>query len=143
MSGFKRVLAVAAATTSLVLAAPAGASTTRFDGDWNVHLDCPASADGHAEAYAYDFPVKVDGSFLAGEHGTRGQSGWLRLTGLINDDGTASLLAEGLTNLPSYALYNVQQATHYKHLVQATFGDDGHGKGQWITIRTCTFDFRR
>jgi hypothetical protein len=132
-------LAVAAAAA---FAQAAQADPSPFDGDWDVQLSCPPTQDGRAMAFSFEFAAKVKDGVLHGERGDAGQPGWMQLDGPINPDGTAALIAEGLTNLPSYALYGVQKGTHYKHPVQAKF-ERAHGTGSWTTIRTCTFAFDR
>ena len=139
--GFHRLATAAfvmAASSAVAMATPA----SPFDGSWTVTLTCPASTDGRALGYSYEFPVRVKDNILEGEHGTQGEPGWLKLSGPIQPDGSAALLAEGLTNLPNYALYSLKRGTPYKHAVTAKF-DPHHGSGSWITIRTCTFDFAR
>jgi hypothetical protein len=135
-----RGAAVAGLLSALATAAAAAASP--FDGAWSVSLSCPRSADGRAFAYSYQFSAQVKDGVLHGERGTAGEPGWLSLDGPIAADGSAALVAEGLTNIPSYALYNVHKGTPYKHAVQAQF-QAAHGTGSWTTIRTCTFDFER
>jgi hypothetical protein len=124
----------------LVCFSPASAGTSLFDGGWRVALSCPASADGRAMAYAYEFSAQVKDGVLHGERGSAGEPGWLQLDGSIAADGSASLVAEGLTNIPDYALYNVTRGTHFKRAVAAHF-DGARGTGSWTTIRTCTFTF--
>jgi hypothetical protein len=133
------------ALAALALAAVARAATAApspFDGRWNVVLSCPATTDGRAMAYSYQFPAEVKDGVLHGERGTAGEPGWLQLDGPIAADGSADLVAEGRTNIPGYALYNVQKGTPYKHAVKAQF-QAAHGTGSWTTVRTCTFAFDR
>ena len=120
--------------------APALAAPSPFDGPWSVTLSCPSSADGKALAFSYEFPAEVRDGTLHGERGKPDEPGWFRLDGPIGADGVADLIAEGRTNIPSYALYNVQKGTPYKRSVQARFERD-KGEGRWITVRTCTFSF--
>ena len=94
------------------------------------HLDLPSSADGRAAGFAFEFPARVTDGTLNGERGTSGEPGWMQLDGPIAPNGAANLVAEGLTNVPSYALYKVEKGTHFKHAVQAQFGAR-HGSGTW------------
>jgi hypothetical protein len=135
--------AVSVVVLSLLCAWPAFAQASPpFDGAWRVTLSCPASADGQALAYSYEFSAQVRDGVLHGERGAAGEPGWLQLDGPIAADGAASLVAEGLTNIPNYALYNVRRGTHFKRAVAAHF-DRGRGTGSWTTIRTCTFTFEK
>jgi hypothetical protein len=122
-------------------AAPA-AQPSPFDGAWNAVLACPNSADGRALAFSFAFDAVVKDGLLHGERGVAGEPGWLRLDGPIAADGSASLVAEGVTNIPRYTIDNVPKGTRYKHAVEARF-DQKHGAGSWITIRTCDFTFDR
>jgi hypothetical protein len=114
-------------------------NVARFNGAWDATLNCPKSPDG-AKAFSFEFDVQIKDGVLLGEHGTEGQPGWMRLGGPINDDGSASLIAEGITNLSEYAINHAQKGTPYKHAVSAQFGAK-HGTGKWITVRTCDFTF--
>jgi hypothetical protein len=126
----------------MAAAPPVAAAPSPFDGRWSVMLSCPATTDGKAMAYAYQFAAQVKDGVLHGERGTAGAPGWLQFDGPIAADGSAELVAQGLTNIPSYALYNVSKGTPYKHAVKAQF-QAGHGTGSWTTVRTCTFAFDR
>jgi hypothetical protein len=117
------------------------ADGTRFDGAWDATLSCPRSPDG-AKAYSFEFDVQVKNGLLHGERGTEGKPGWMRLDGPIKDDGSAALIAEGITNLSEYAINHAQKGTPYKHAVSAHF-EDKHGTGNWVTVRTCDFTFER
>jgi hypothetical protein len=115
------------------------ADTPRFDGAWDATLSCPKSPDG-AKAYSFEFDVLVKNGVLHGERGVEGKPGWMTLDGPIKEDGSAALLAEGITNFSEYAINHVQKGTPYKHAVSAQF-EDKHGRGNWITVRTCDFTF--
>lgn len=115
------------------------ADAARFDGAWDATLSCPKSPDG-AKAFSFEFDVAVKDGVLHGERGTEDEPGWMRLDGPIKPDGSAALIAEGITNISEYAINHAQKGTHYKHAVSAQF-EDTHGTGSWITIRTCDFKF--
>jgi hypothetical protein len=141
----------------LLVAAPAGAqdaversrpsqtalaeTSTLFEGAWMATLTCPASPDG-ALGFSYQFSGSVKDGVFHGERGTAHEPGWLQLDGKIEVDGSASMIAEGVTNIRGYAVANAAKGTPYKHAVTAKF-EAGTGHGSWITIRTCTFDFQK
>ncbi len=127
---------------AIAVSSPAGAAPSPFDGDWNVTLNCPPSPDGRAMAFSYEFRAQVKDGALLGERGDAGQPGWLKLSGPIRQDGSASLTAQGVTNLSAYALYNVAKGTPFKRAVSARF-EGAKGAGEWITLRTCTFAFEK
>jgi hypothetical protein len=127
---------------SPVASIAADGPASRFDGKWDVTLTCPRTDDGRTLGYSYEFFARVKDGLLQGERGIAGKPGWLSLTGPIRPDGSAALIAEGMTNLPAYALNALDQGTHFKHAVSAQF-EATRGSGSWITIRTCTFDFKK
>ena len=130
-----KVLAIMLVLPSAIFAS----DSKRFDGAWDATLSCPRSPDG-AKAYSFEFDVQVMNGVLHGERGTEGKPGWMTLDGPIKNDGSASLIAEGITNFSAYAVNHVQKGTPYKHVVSGQF-DDKHGKGNWVTVRTCDFTF--
>lgn len=118
-----------------------GADVVRFDGAWDATLACPRSPDG-ARSFSFEFDVEVRNGLLHGQRGTDGEPGWMKLDGPIKDDGSAALIAEGITNLSEYAINHAQKGTRYKRAVSAQFDGD-HGRGSWISTRTCEFKFER
>ena len=52
------------------------AAPPTFDGDWNVSLTCPATAEGRADGWNYWFTAVVKNGILHGEHGAPGEPGW-------------------------------------------------------------------
>ncbi len=115
--------------------APAAHAAGTFDGDWNVTLTCPKGADG-ASGYRYQFPVEIQQNVLHGEHGERDSRGWLALDGKLEPDGSATLVAQGLTASSPHA--NTQAP--YSYEVSAQF-DATSGSGSRTTSRKCDFVF--
>jgi hypothetical protein len=134
-------LRIVASTVFLCQFSLHAADKPRFDGVWDVTLTCPKSPDG-AKGFSFDFDAQVRNGVLHGERGTKGEPGWLQLDGPVKDDGSAALVAEGVTNIPGYAVNHVPRGTAYKHAVSAQF-DGKQGKGSWITVRTCDFTFEK
>lgn len=128
-------------TIALTLLAGTAGAASAFDGEWNVALNCSTSPDG-ALGYTFYFPARVTGGVLKGEHGTSGQPAWLSLEGRIGPDGSATLLARGLTNRPVYTMGRVSTGTPYFYHVNARF-DARHGTGQRVEGRECTYTFTR
>ena len=112
--------------------------TGRFDGNWNITLVCPT--DKTADGYTYHFPALVKNGLLHGEHGTTGNPGWLALDGTIQADGSATMNAKGITNIPRFAAYQVRTGTPYAYTVNAHF-DGSSGTGRRIELRACTLTF--
>jgi hypothetical protein len=121
--------------------AVAQAPTTAFDGTWLVIVSCSAASDG-ALGYTYRFPASVSDGVLHGEHKAKGLPGWLTIDGAIKPDGSAILLAQGLTGRPSYSVDRVQSLTPYAYHVTAHFGPT-QGTGTRIELRPCDLQFSK
>jgi len=107
-----------------------------FDGDWNVTLTCPKGAGG-ASGYRYQFPAQIQENVLHGEHGVRDAAGWLTLDGKLEPDGSATLIAQGLTSAPQG---RADRTTPYRYDVSAQF-DATTGSGSRTTTRKCDVVF--
>jgi hypothetical protein len=140
MGGRKLTLIVQGAVIcASVACGPAAHAAGTFDGDWNATLTCPKAPDG-AWGYTYQFPVEIQENVLHGEHGVRDAAGWLTLDGKIEPDGSATLVAQGLTNAPPYAVGHVDKKTPYTYEVAAQF-DAASGSGSRTTARKCDIVF--
>ena len=107
-----------------------------FDGDWNVTLTCPKVAGG-ASGYRYQFPAEIQENVLHGDHGMRDAAGWLTLDGKLEPDGSATLVAQGLTSSPPG---RADRQTPYTYEVSAQF-DATTGSGSRTTTRKCDVVF--
>ncbi|MCP3727667.1 hypothetical protein M3I53_31865 [Paraburkholderia sp. CNPSo 3272] len=136
MRAGKLMLAVRciAVCTGLAGTSAAHAAGT-FDGDWSVTLTCPQGA-GETPAYRYQFPVEIQQNVLHGEHGERDASGWLTLDGKLEPDGSATLVAQGLTASSRHT----NTRTPYSYEVSAQF-DATSGSGSRTTASKCDFVF--
>ncbi|MEM5404670.1 hypothetical protein [Paraburkholderia unamae] len=114
---------------------PAAHAAGTFDGDWNATLTCPKGA-GDTPGYRYQFPVEIQQNILHGEHGERDASGWLTLDGKLEPDGSATLVAQGLTATSPHA----GTRAPYSYEVSAQF-DATSGSGSRTTARKCDFVF--
>ena len=120
--------------------APPG-SAGRFDGMWNVTVDCAKHADG-AFGYTKEFVAQVKDGFLRGEYGTEGAAGWLLLQGDIQPDGNAKLAAKGLTGDPKFNVKSMQKGLPYGFDVQALF-EGSRGTGRRLQTRACDLTFAK
>ena len=68
----------------------------RFDGAWNVTVQCPAHQG--ASGYVIRLLAQVKEGALAAQQGGVGQAGSLTLGGKIQPDGKASIDARGVGN---------------------------------------------
>lgn len=138
--GVRDAAASAQATPVADTGMPASpSSVSRFDGPWNVTVDCPKHEDG-ALGYAIELVAQVKDGVLRGEHGTEGTAGWLRLQGTIEPDGNAKFDAKGLTGDPKYNVKSVQKAYPYDYQVVARF-EGARGTGRRLQLRACTLTF--
>jgi class 3 adenylate cyclase len=136
------VAAVAPAVMDKTARAPATAAAdgARYDGTWSVTVVC-APAEG-ASAYKLELVAQVKDNFLRGEQGADGKPGWLRLQGVIQPDGSATLDAQGLTGDPKYNLKGVAQGLPYAYVVAAHF-DANRGTGRRLELRACDLRFAK
>ncbi|WP_343671672.1 hypothetical protein [Paraburkholderia heleia] len=132
-------LTLAARCIALCAGFAAGISATHgagtFDGDWNVTLTCPKGATG-TSGYRYQFPAEIQQNILHGEHGERDAGGWLMLDGKLEPDGSATLVAQGLSDASPHA----NTRSTYSYEVSAQF-DASSGSGSRTTARKCDFVF--
>ena len=120
---------------------PTGSPDARFDGPWNVDLSCMNSSDG-ALGYTYQFTVHVSNGMLHGERGAPGSSGYIKLDGPIQSDGSAMLVAEGLTGKPVHTVGHVPELSPFRYHVNAHFAG-GSGSGNRVEARVCTLGFSK
>jgi len=119
----------------------AKAATTRFDGTWEVALDCPDFVEGgRVKGYAFRFPAAVKDGKLRAQRLAEDAPGSLRLEGTIGADGQAELNARGRTAGAEYTLKGVQSGTPYSYGVAARF-EAARGTGLRTEGRPCTFTF--
>lgn len=102
-------------------AAPSRAS--RFDGAWEVTIDCPAADTSAAKGYRSRFPATVRDGVLVGQHLEEGAPGSLRLEGVIPSDGQARLTGRGRTAGAEYSVKHVEPGTPFSYGVAARFED--------------------
>ncbi|MBV9997533.1 MAG: hypothetical protein JO015_00310 [Verrucomicrobia bacterium] len=140
---FASVIFMAFAVSSIPLAPQARAASSTFDGPWAVTLYTPEYKDPTgvvARAYTFQFPAQVKDGVLHGEHGTRGQPAWLALDGKIQQNGSATLHARGITGREEYNLGHVKTGRPYEYDVNAHFaGREGSGRRVGGRIGNFTF----
>ncbi len=127
------------------LAGPAGKppalDPARFDGAWNVTIQCPAH--NAAAGYTMRLLAEVKDGALNAQHGVPGQPDSLTLTGTISADGTASIAARGKTGDPKFSLHRESPGFPYAYPASARF-EGSRGSGNRIdTLRPCSLTFVR
>ena len=112
----------------------------RFDGAWNVTVQCPAH--GSASAYTRRLLAQVKDGALAAQLGDVGQPGFLTLSGKIQPDGKASIDARGMVGDPRNAVNRLSQGAAYAYRVDAVFeGARGVGNRTDDAARPCSLTF--
>jgi len=111
-------------------AAPAAPAMSVFDGRWSVVQECPA-ANGMG-GYIHPLNMTVTGAAVRAQWGTAGRPDSWTITGQIMADGSATLVANGLTdkNVP------------FTYSFPARF-DANTGMGTRTVGRPCNFTFAR
>jgi len=119
-------------------AKPPALDPARFDGTWNVTVECPAH--NSAAGYTLRFPAEVKDGVLHGQHGVIGQPSSLTLTGKISTDGNASITARGTTGDPKFTANQQSTGTPYGYRANARF-EGSRGSGNRTKIRPCSLTF--
>jgi hypothetical protein len=112
-----------------------------FDGTWSVTQDCPPAPDG-ARSYKFLFDATVQDGQLIGQYGTRDKPSSQTLSGRISRDGSARLMARGLSGKAENTLGFSQSGSAFSFPVTAQF-DSRQGVGQRTAGRICNFSFVR
>ena len=111
----------------------------RFDGAWNVTVQCPAH--GTATGYTVRLLAQVKDGALAAQQGSVGQPGSLALSGKIQPDGKASIDARGMVGDPRTAGNRLSQGAAYAYRIDAMF-EGARGVGNRMDdIRPCSLTF--
>lgn len=119
------------------------AAQESFDGKWRGVITCaPHAEDGGARGYSYGFPVQVKNGVLHAERKAEDAPGSLRIDGPIQPDGTAELIAKGLTGHPDNAVGHHAPATPYTYRIKARF-EGSRGVGTRLDARKCDFTFTK
>jgi hypothetical protein len=129
-------LIVLLATVSL-LHAPAQAAS--FDGNWSVTQECEP-APGGERGFKLEYAAQVKDGVLVGQYGTRDKPSSLTLTGRVQPDGTAKLMASGLTGKSDLTVGFGQPGEKFSYPVSARF-EATRGTGLRTKGRTCRFTF--
>ncbi len=138
----RRADRAAAVALWVAVVAPAGAASSRFDGAWEVAIDCPDRSEAtNAKGYDYRFPATVKDGVLSGNR-NGDEPGSLTIEGPIAADGSALLQARGRTGDPTYAVGRPAKGSAYRYRIQAQFDGD-RGTGERLEQRVCHFTFVR
>ena len=132
----------AASALAIVTSSAAHAQDKRaFDGTWLVLFSCIAAPDG-AAGYTLKYLASVQDGLLHGENGVRGREGSLSLDGPIMPDGSAVLLATGLTADSRYNVGRAPPMSAVNYHIQARF-QATRGTGKRMELRSCEAVFTK
>lgn len=117
-----------------------------FDGPWNTTVTCDAA--GGTRGYTWSFVSTVSSSVLHGEHGRQAEPPYLAIDGKIGKDGSAKLIASGITGAAEYTHGPFKaEGAQYSYDVKAKFTDkEGKGErstGLGIIGRPCHYEFQK
>jgi hypothetical protein len=122
-------------------ARPPALDPARFDGTWNVTVQCPPHKDG--AGYSMRFLVQIKDGVLAGQHGVAGQPGSLALSGKIEPDGNAHINARGVTADPKFTLNRLNPGSAYSYRVVDARFETSRGSGKRVEPRPCNLTFEK
>jgi hypothetical protein len=134
-------IALAAVVLGFASLGASAQDSRSFDGNWAVTMACGPTPDG-ARGYSWNFWAQVANGSFRGVYGTEGRPPWLRLEGPIAPYGTATLIAQGQSNNPDYAVGHVRAGTPLSYRVQAQF-TGSQGNGRRLDNRPCDLTFVR
>lgn len=129
----------------LATGAGSAAAQATFDGTWQATVVCSdhQSASGIvAKGYTLVLDVTVRQGWLDGQLGKPGSANSLRLSGAIQPDGQANLVAEGFTGNPQYSIDRVPASSRYSYTLKTLF-EARRGSGQRVEGRPCEAVFVR
>jgi hypothetical protein len=111
----------------------------RFDGAWNVTVQCPAH--GSAAGYTKRLLAQVKDGVLAAQQGNVGQPNSLTLSGQIQPDGKASIDARGMVGDPRNTVNRLSQGATFAYRADAVF-EGARGVGNRTDdVRPCSLTF--
>jgi hypothetical protein len=122
-----------------VLLSMTSSHAASFDGTWSVLQVCDATTEG-ARGYTWRYDANVTDGHLVGQYRTKGQSPSLTLEGKIQPDGTASLVAKGISGDSDHNIKFAQPQSPILFRVTAKF-EAAAGTGAREGIRSCKFTF--
>ena len=130
-----------AVASILAFAGWSSAEAASFDGTWSVLQVCDSTQEG-ARGYTWRYDATVKDGHLVGHYRNKGQSPSLTLEGQINPDGTATLVAEGISADSEHNIKFAPPQTPISFRVAAKF-EAAAGAGSRLGVRSCKFTFKK
>ena len=126
---------------SFVLPPLASLHAASFDGKWSVLQVCD-STNERTPGYTWRYGATVKHGRLVGQYRSKGQRPSLTLEGQVNSDGSASLVAEGLSAASESDLGFESPQGRFSFRVNAKF-ETMAGIGRRVGVRGCRFIFSK
>jgi uncharacterized caspase-like protein len=121
-------------------AKPPALDVARFDGLWNVTVECPPH--NAAAGYVMQLQAEVKNGLLQGQAGVVGQPSSLVLSGKIEPDGSGLISAQGRVGDPKHTANRLSAGTPYAYKARAQF-ESSRGVANRIEVRPCTLTFAK
>jgi hypothetical protein len=112
-----------------------------FDGVWSVLQICDSTKEG-ARGYTWRYDATVKHGRLVGQYRSKGQRPSLTLAGQVNSDGSASLVAEGISAASESEMGSESPQGRFSFRVNARF-EATVGMGRRVGVRGCKFIFSK
>ena len=127
--------------TGLLLLPFASSHAASFDGTWSVLQICASTQEG-ARGYRWRYDATVKHGHLVGQYRSKGQRPSLTLEGQVKSDGSAFLIAEGISASSDDNIGFASPQSRISFRVIATF-EATVGTGSRVGVRGCRFTFSK
>lgn len=119
-------------------------SSTPYDGEWSVVLDCADTQDksGLVKGYEFTFHVTIANGKLQGQYGAKGAPASVIYSGEVGADGTLELRAVGNTGNSDQTVGKVARGTAYSYTMVGRL-EQSRGHAVRRELRPCTATFGR
>jgi hypothetical protein len=125
----------------LVILPFASSHAASFDGAWSVLQVCDSTQEG-ARGYTWRYDATVKNGHLVGQYRSKAQSPSLTLEGQVKPDGSASLIAKGISTRSNYNIGVEPPQSRISFRVIAKF-EATVGMGSRVGVRGCKFTFNK
>jgi hypothetical protein len=134
------IVTLAVLLTAPLAVAQQGGDTTRFDGNWNVNINCAQTRD--AQGYAIQVPAQVTNGELKGTTGTKGGGDSHNISGRIAPDGSARFQVNGIAGAAKYLTGGAAAGTPYRYTAVGKF-EAARGSAERVELRPCSLFFTK
>jgi hypothetical protein len=128
--------------SGLLLLPFASSHAASFDGAWSVLQVCDSTQEGVVHRYTWRYDATVKHGHLVGQYRSKGQRPSLTLEGQVKLDGSASLIAEGISASSDYNIGSPPSHSRISFRIIAKF-EATVGTGSRVGVRDCKFTFNK